>query len=406
MSDNGPEGRIPEEFKRSSVPHKVSRRSLAENEDEELDEDEQQEEEEEHKHSNDLTKRHQVVVARPDIVYHQPAEIVHRAPVVVHRPDVVIHRAPVIVHRPSVVVHKPDVVLHQPPVIFNTPNPMVHQPHAVSHDMYVTRPVAQYHGSELQHVGGMMATPAITGHVTNTGHSVTYENDCEDGDDSCSNNNHNSRVFGEQEFDFPVTGNQVPFGAGMGLNGGVDGEVNSRFAAGAGRFGQAGAGGYGGYGAAGYGAAGYAENGGINGNAGFAGNARFDENAGFAGNAGVGYAGGVGNSFINNAGLAAGNNGFAGAGGVATTDAVDAAGPINGADDTTGFATREDVPAEGETADEGAEQEQRDENAQVKSKVEKPHKKSFFRKRDKHIKATKKQMLGGGHIGIGLGGAG
>ena len=366
-------GRIPEEFKRSSVPHKVSRRSLAENEDEELDEDETEQEEHE-VHKSDLTKRHRVVVARPDIIYHQPPEIVHRAPVVVHRPDVVIHRAPVIVHRPSVVVHKPDVVLHQPPVVFNSPNPMVHQPRAVSHDMYVTRPAAQYHGSELQHVGGMMATPAITGHVENTGHSVTYDNDCEDGDEACVNNR---RGFGEQEFDFPVNNdNQVPFGAGMGLNG-----AGAGYAAGAGRFGDVAAG-YGGYAGNGLvGNAGYAGNG-LVGNAGIAGNG-FVGNAGIAGNGFVGNADVAGNGFVGNAGVA-GNAGFA----AGTTDEEEVDGS---------FAARENVPAS---------EEQQEENAEVKSKVERPHKKSFFRKRDKHTKATKKQTLGGGHIGVGLGGAG
>lgn len=367
--DNGPMGHIPEEFKRSSVPHKIIRRSLVENEDEELDEDEAEQQEEHESHKSDVTKRHRVVVARPDIIYHQPPEIVHRAPVVVHRPDVVIHRAPVIVHRPSVVVHKPDVVLHQPPVVFNTPNPMVHQPHAVSHDMYVTRPVPQYHGSELQHVGGMMATPAITGHVENVGHSVTYGNNCDDGDDACLNNNR--QVYGEQEFDFPVNnGNQVPFGAGMGLNGGVGYAAN-----GAGGFGAV---------AARYG--------------GFAGNGLVD-NAAVNGNGLVGNAGVVGNGFVGNVGVLGnglvGNAGVLG-NGLVGNGVVDNAGFAAGTSDADDVAAREDVP----------EAQQQDENAETKSKVERPHKKSFFRKREKHTKATKKQILGGGHIGVGLGGAG
>lgn len=362
-------GHIPEEFKRSSVPHKIIRRSLNENEDEELDEDEAEQQEERKSHKSDVTKRHRVVVARPDIIYHQPPEIVHRAPVVVHRPDVVIHRAPVIVHRPSVIVHKPDVVLHQPPVVFNTPNPMVHQPHTVSHDMYVTRPVAQYHGSELQRVGGMMATPAITGHVENIGHSVTYDNNCDDNDDTCVNSNRH--VYGEQEFDFPVNnGNQVPFGAGMGLNSGVGYAAN-----GGGRFGAV---------AAEYG--------------GYAGN-------GFVGNSGVmsnGFADdtGVGNGFNGNAGIV--GNGFVGNGGIVGNRFVG-----NGVADNAEFAAGTgDVDDDNVAAREDVAEPQQEEKAEAKSKVERPHKKSFFGKRDKHTKATKKQTLGGGHVGVGLGGAG
>ena len=315
-------GRLPQgEFRRSSIVHPKVRRSLKEEEedDEQLDEDE---------HKDEAAKRNHVVVARPDIIYHQPPEIVHRAPVVVHRPDVVIHRPPVVVHRPSVIVHKPDVILHQPPVVFNTPGPMVHQPHAVSHDMYVTHPVPEYHGSELQHVGGMTSTGPILGHVSNIGHSVSYgANECADGSDDCGPTN-----FGEQEFDFPVNGgNSVPFGAGMGLGG---------FAGGYG-------GGYGGYGGFGHGYGGY---GGAYGGIGHA-YGGFGHGYGGYGGFGHGYGAAVGRDEINE-------------------------------------------PEEPE-----------EEQAQTKSNVEKPHKKSLHKKKEKHAKATKKQILGGGHIAVGVGGA-
>ena len=230
-----------------------------------------------------------------------------------------------------------------------------------------------------------MATPAITGHVENIGHSVTYGNNCDDGDDVCANNN-NNQVYGEQEFDFPVNnGNQVPFGAGMRLNGGAGFGANG--VAGAGRFGAV---------AAGYG--GYAGNGlvddaGVNGN-GFVGNAGivgngFVGNSGVVGNGFVGNAGVLGNGIVGNAGVL--GNGLVGNGVVDNAGGFEA-GTSNVVDDNV--AGRDEVP------------EQQDENAETKSKVERPHKKSFFKKRDKHTKATKKQVLGGGHIGVGLGGAG
>jgi len=355
MQENGPMGRIPsgEYYKRSSVPRKV-RRSIEEeddSEDSELDEDEQTVKEE------GASKRHRVVVARPDIVYHQPAEIVHRAPVVVHRPDLVIHRAPVVVHRPSVIVHKPDVVVHQPPVVFNTPNPVVHTPHAVSHDMYVTRPVPEFQGSQLNHVGGVTATPAILGHVENIGHSVSYGRNCNEGDDDCDNR----QVFGEQEYDFPVR-NGVGFGTGMGGFPGFNGFYHGGLAGG--NVGQA----------AGF-ADGYLGQGGV-----------------ADGGAGVGVAG-FGRGDIadgqvgGDEGLAAGQEGFAG----------DAA--VDGDHDL-----RENVPeggeSEAETNNEAAE------NAETKSTVQKPHKKSLKKNKEKHAKATKKQILGGGHVGVGLGGVG
>ena len=51
-------------------------------------------------------------------------------------------------------VHRPDIIYHQPPVVFNTPPPAVHQPFVESHDQYVTHPVYEHVGSNLNHVGG------------------------------------------------------------------------------------------------------------------------------------------------------------------------------------------------------------------------------------------------------------
>ena len=80
-----------------------------------------------------------IIVQRPDIVFHPRPELYHRPDIVVHRPDIVIHRPSVVIHQPPVLVHRPAVIYHQPPVVFHQPGPVVHRPRVVSHDMYVQR---------------------------------------------------------------------------------------------------------------------------------------------------------------------------------------------------------------------------------------------------------------------------
>lgn len=160
--ENGPVGHIPNgpafggQYKRSKIQGKRERRSLHKSKHkrkfyQKLTENEDEEE--------TPTKKHKVVVTRPDIIYHQAPEIVHRPPLIVHRPDIVIRRPSVIVHRPPVVVHRPAIVYHQPPVIFNTPGPIIHQAHHISHDMYVTHRVGQHVGSSVGQIGGVVSQP-------------------------------------------------------------------------------------------------------------------------------------------------------------------------------------------------------------------------------------------------------
>ena len=107
------------------------------------------------------SKKHRIVVNRPDIIYHQSPEIVHRPPIIVHRPDVVVHRPSIMVRRPAVVVHRPAIAYHQPPVIFSTPNPIIERPTAVSHDMFVQHSVPQHVGSRIEHAGARISQPLV-----------------------------------------------------------------------------------------------------------------------------------------------------------------------------------------------------------------------------------------------------
>ena len=160
--ENGPVGHILNgpafggQYKRSKIQGKRERRSLHKSKHkrkfyQKLTENEDEEE--------TPTKKHKVVVTRPDIIYHQAPEIVHRPPLIVHRPDIVIRRPSVIVHRPPVVVHRPAIVYHQPPVIFNTPGPIIHQAHHISQDMYVAHRVGQRGGSSVGQIGGVVSQP-------------------------------------------------------------------------------------------------------------------------------------------------------------------------------------------------------------------------------------------------------
>jgi len=129
------------------------------------------EESSKHRHASKrskTSKKHRIVVNRPDIIYHQSPEIVHRPPIIVHRPDVVVHRPSIMVRRPAVVVHRPAIAYHQPPVIFSTPNPIIERPTAVSHDLFVQHSVPQHISSRVEHAGAEITDPRVVG----VGHNV------------------------------------------------------------------------------------------------------------------------------------------------------------------------------------------------------------------------------------------
>ena len=110
------------------------------------------------------SRKNDIVVSRPPIIYHPPPEIYHRPDIVVHRAPIVLHRPPIIYHQPPVVVHRPAVVYHQPPVVFHQPPPTVHQPILHSHDSFIVRPNAKFfpQGSTLTH---SMSYVGIPNHV-------------------------------------------------------------------------------------------------------------------------------------------------------------------------------------------------------------------------------------------------
>ena len=110
------------------------------------------------------SRKNDIVVSRPPIIYHPPPEIYHRPDIVVHRAPIVLHRPPIIYHQPPVVVHRPAVVYHQPPVVFHQPPPTVNQPILHSHDSFILRPAARFlpQGSTVTH---SMSYVGIPNHV-------------------------------------------------------------------------------------------------------------------------------------------------------------------------------------------------------------------------------------------------
>ncbi|XP_047141169.2 uncharacterized protein LOC100210570 isoform X3 [Hydra vulgaris] len=175
-------------------------------------------------HHQHPSRRHRVVVGRPDIIYHQAPEIVHRPPLIVHRPDIVIHRPSVIVHRPPVVVHRPAIMYHQPPVVFNSPLPVIHQPNAISHDMYVAHSYPHRIGSHVFPSGGIISQVSNVEHEENIGQLNNIQNDehIQNFDSGMLNSEPN------EEHDFGIQGpsaynNGLPSeGWGTGPNVGVD----------------------------------------------------------------------------------------------------------------------------------------------------------------------------------------
>lgn len=286
-------------------------------------------------------------------------------------------------------MHRPSVVLHQPPVVFNTPHPVIHTPQVVSHDQYVTHPVPEFHSSHLVHAGGYMAAPITTSHEENVGQSVSFPHESNLNEVPGNGFNGHHR-YGEQEFDFPV--GSVPFGTGnlpVGLNGaGFNGAVNDLSAQ------QGFAGGYGGLGGSGayLGALNNGPGGYIGaGNEGFLGGF----NGGVGGFAGLNNGGFVGAADYNN-GAEYPNVGHGPEIGIDTNTNEGFAGDatIDGSHDV-----RDTLPNAGS---------EEDSDAVEKSDVpvhQKAHKKWLQKKRNKHSKATKKQIVGGGggHVAIGLG---
>ena len=117
------------------------------------------------------SRKNDIVVSRPPIIYHPPPEIYHRPDIVVHRAPIVLHRPPIIYHQPPVVVHRPAVVYHQPPVVFHQPPPTVNQPILHSHDSFVVRPAARFYpqGSSISHSMSYVGIPSHVLHGDDLG---------------------------------------------------------------------------------------------------------------------------------------------------------------------------------------------------------------------------------------------
>ena len=105
-------------------------------------------------------KKNDIIVRRPQIVYHPPAEIYHRPPIILHRPPLMIQRPPIVYHQPPVVVHRPPIIYTQPLLVFHQPHPVVHQPFLNSEDHWTPRTSFKHIGSSLTHGGGWSSVAA------------------------------------------------------------------------------------------------------------------------------------------------------------------------------------------------------------------------------------------------------
>ena len=134
------------------------------------------------------SRKNDIVVSRPPIIYHPPPEIYHRPDIVVHRAPIVLHRPPIIYHQPPVVVHRPAVVYHQPPVVFHQPPPTVHQPILHSHDSFVVHPNAKFfpQGSTLTHSMNYVGIPNHVLHTDDTAFHVFHRSNIEYSDKETS----------------------------------------------------------------------------------------------------------------------------------------------------------------------------------------------------------------------------
>ncbi|XP_078359399.1 uncharacterized protein LOC144643886 [Oculina patagonica] len=114
---------------------------------------------EDKKHHKKGHKKNMVIIQRPNLIYHPPAEIYDRPSIIVHRPDFVIHQPSIVYHQPSVVVHRPPIIYNPPPVVFHQPAPTVHQPMFTAHDMYHSHPQFVPYASHISHAHTYVGAP-------------------------------------------------------------------------------------------------------------------------------------------------------------------------------------------------------------------------------------------------------
>lgn len=105
------------------------------------------------------SKKEDISVHRPPIIYHPPPEVYHRPDVVLHRPPVLFHRPPIVYHQAPVIVHRPPVVYRQSPVIFHRPLPLVSQPIYRAWDNFFTHPALTHIGSSYTHAHNYLGYP-------------------------------------------------------------------------------------------------------------------------------------------------------------------------------------------------------------------------------------------------------
>jgi hypothetical protein len=145
------------------------------------------------------SKKNDILIHRPPLVYHPPPEIYHRPDIVVHRPDVLVHRPSVVYDQPAVVLHRPAVVYHEPDVVFHQPPPLVNLPVYHANDMYAPQPVYEPAGS---HIGFDHNVEGVPPHFSYGPYGVAHafgKSKIEGSDDETENDSGNEKAEKDSE---------------------------------------------------------------------------------------------------------------------------------------------------------------------------------------------------------------
>lgn len=111
-------------------------------------------------------RKHVVIIHRPPLIYHPPAQVYRQPDILMHLPPLVYHRPAIMFQQPPTIVHHPSIIYHQPPVVFHNPPPIIHSPVIHSHQIiaphlqHVMVPSTSYVHPAQTYFGPVVAGPA------------------------------------------------------------------------------------------------------------------------------------------------------------------------------------------------------------------------------------------------------
>ena len=111
-------------------------------------------------------RKHVVIIHRPPLIYHPPAQVYRQPDILMHLPPLVYHRPAIMFQQPPTIVHHPSIIYHQPPVVFHNPPPIIHSPVIHSHQIitphlqHVMVPSTSYVHPAGTYFGPVVAGPA------------------------------------------------------------------------------------------------------------------------------------------------------------------------------------------------------------------------------------------------------